>query len=61
MDFLDDMKDKAEDLIGDHASQVQAGIEKVADLIDDKTGGKHSDKIDSAADALQGFVAKLDD
>lgn len=42
--------DKAKDLAGQHNEQVDQGIDKVADLIDQKTGGQHSDKIDQAAE-----------
>jgi hypothetical protein len=41
--------------------QVEAGIDKVADLADDKTGGKFSDKIDGAAEKAKDIVDKLDE
>ena len=41
--------------------QVESGIDKVADVVDDKTGGKHTDKIDDAAEKAKDFVEKLDD
>ncbi|NLV56617.1 MAG: hypothetical protein GXY13_13500 [Acidimicrobiales bacterium] len=37
------------------------GIDKAADFVDDKTGGKHTDKIDKAADAAKGAVDKIAD
>ena len=40
---------------------VVSGIDKVADVVDDKTGGKHTDKIDDAAEKAKDFVEKLDD
>jgi hypothetical protein len=41
--------------------QVESGIDKVADVVDDKTGGQHTDKIDDAAEKAKDFVEKLDD
>lgn len=41
--------------------QIESGIDKVADVVDDKTGGKHTDKIDGAADKAKEIVDKLDE
>ena len=41
--------------------QVDDGIDKVADVVDDKTGGKHTDTIDDAADKAKDIVDKLDE
>ncbi len=41
--------------------QVESGIDKVADVVDDKTGGKHTDKIEDAAEKAKDVVKKLDD
>jgi len=41
--------------------QVESGIDKVADVVDDKTGGKHTEKIDDAAEKAKDLVEKLDD
>jgi hypothetical protein len=67
MGFLDDAKDavadgvdKAKDLAAEHSDKITDGIDKAADFADDKTGGKHTDKIDSAAEKAKGFVAGLD-
>ena len=40
--------------------QIDSAIDKVADVADDKTGGKHTDKIDKAADTAKGLVDKLE-
>ncbi len=48
--------DKAKDLAGKHADKVEGAIEKVADVVDEKTGGKYSDKIDQGAEAAKGLV-----
>ena len=62
MGFLDDMKDKAEDLkelAGEHAEQVEDGIDKVAEIVEDKVGADHADKVSGAADKAKDFVANL--
>lgn len=56
MGFLD----KAKDAIQGKEEQLDQAIDKAADLVDDKTGGKHTDKIDQAADKAKDVVEKLD-
>jgi hypothetical protein len=41
--------------------QVEAGIDKAADVVDDKTGGKHTEKIEDAAEKAKDVVKKLDE
>ena len=41
--------------------QIESGIDKVAGVVDEKTGGKHTEKIDDAADKAKGIVDKLDE
>ena len=52
--------DKIKDLVGGNADKADSAIDKAADLIDDKTGHKHSAQIDGAADKAKDAVAKLD-
>lgn len=47
--FLDKMKDLADQ----HDDKVDAALEKVGDIVDDRTGGKHTEQIDKAVDAAQ--------
>ena len=42
---------------GDEAADL---IDKAADVVDDKTGGEHTDKIDTAADKAKDLVDTLD-
>ncbi|MDK1349203.1 antitoxin [Streptomyces sp. 378] len=58
-DALKNLKDKAEDLAEAHGEKISDGLEKVGDFIDDRTDGKHSDKIDTAVDKAQDYVEKL--
>ena len=41
--------------------QVDSAIDKAAEVIDDKTGGKHTDKIDSVAEKAKDVANKLDE
>jgi hypothetical protein len=51
--------DKAKGLIGKNRDQAKDGVDKGADLADKKTGGAHSDKIDSAADKAKDVIDDL--
>ncbi len=48
--------DKAKELLGKHEEKVEDAIDKVADVVDDKTGGKYADQIDKGAEAAKGLV-----
>lgn len=65
MGFLDDAKDKLTSAVDSQGEKIADGLDKAADLIDDKTGGKFGDKIDlgaeKAKDALDGLDGKNDD
>lgn len=57
MGFIDKIKDAVRGNVG----KAEQAIDKAAGLVDDKTGHKHSDKIDGAAEKAEGLVEKLDD
>lgn len=61
MGFLDRWKKKAEDTAAEHGDKAQEGIDKGADMADDKTGGKYTDKIDSGAEKAKDVVEDLGD
>ena len=48
--------DKAKELAGQHADKVSDAIDKAADVVDEKTGGKYADQIDKGAEAAKGYV-----
>jgi hypothetical protein len=56
---LDDLKNKASDLVDEHGDKIKDGIDKAAGFADDKTGGQHTDTIESVADKAKGVVDKL--
>jgi hypothetical protein len=67
MGFLDKLKkstadvtDKASGVVAEHGDKIDEGIDKAADLADDKTGGKFDDKIDTGADKLKDGLDSLD-
>jgi len=44
--------DKAKDFITGHPEEAKDAVEKVEDLLNEKTGGKYSERIDQGSDAL---------
>ena len=52
MGFLDKIKG----LAGEHADKVEGAIDKVAEVVDEKTGGKHTDKIEKGVETAKGLV-----
>jgi len=53
--------DKLKGLTKGRGKQIDNGIDKAADVVDEHTGGKHSDTIDKVADKAKDLVDKLDD
>ena len=49
--------DKVKGLAGKHADKVEDAIDKAADVVDDKTGGRYAEQIDKGAEAAKDFVA----
>ncbi|MGK5679078.1 antitoxin [Actinoplanes sp. URMC 104] len=45
--------DKAKDFADKHDEQVDQGIEKAGDQVDQRTGDKYSSQVDKAQDAAQ--------
>jgi MT0933-like antitoxin protein len=45
--------DKAKDFADDHDKQVDEGIEKAGEQVDQRTGDKHSSQVDKGVDAAQ--------
>ncbi|MFB7471542.1 antitoxin [Kitasatospora sp. NPDC056184] len=58
---LKNLADKATDLAREHGGAITQGLDKVADVIDDKTDGKYSGQIDTAADKAKDFINGLDE
>ncbi len=52
--------DKIKGLVGGNADKVEDGIDKAADLVKDKVGDEHADKVDMAAEKAKDVVDSLD-
>lgn len=53
--------DKARELAEQHPEQVDQGIEKAGDAVDERTGGQHADQVDKAQEALKDRLGGGDD
>jgi hypothetical protein len=53
--------DKAKGLVKGKEAKVKGGIDRGADTLDDKTGGKHGAHIDTGAEKAKDAVDKLND
>jgi hypothetical protein len=45
--------DKAKDALGDNTEHVDAGIDKAADFVDDRTGNKYGQQIDQGSEFVK--------
>jgi hypothetical protein len=53
VDKAKDLADKVEDVTEEKVDKLGGLIDKAAEKLDEKTGGKHSDKIDPVVEAIQ--------
>jgi hypothetical protein len=65
MSFMDKAKAALTDAVDQHGDKIAQGIDKAGSVVNEKTGGKHADKIDQATgkarDALDSLDGKNDD
>jgi hypothetical protein len=62
MGLLDRFRSKGRDTADQHSDQISQGIEKAGDMVDDKTGGKYADKVDTAQEkATEALAGGQDD
>ena len=57
---IGDMVNKAKDLAADHPDQVDQGIDKIGDTVDERTGGGHASQVDKAQDAVRDRLGGAD-
>lgn len=50
---VSDFLDKAKDFADKHDKQVDQGIEKAGDMVEQRSGGKHDNQIDKGVDMAQ--------
>ena len=59
---MSDLFDKAKNMLEENADKVEGAVDKLAEVVDEKTGGKHKDQIEKGADqaknVIRGFVKK---
>jgi hypothetical protein len=60
MGFLDKAKQMLTGKVDEHGDQIAGGIDKAADVADEKTGGKYTDKIDTGAEKAKDGFDSLD-
>jgi hypothetical protein len=60
MGLFDKVKGAAEKAVDQHGDKIASGLDKAADAIDAKTGGKHTDKIASGLDKAKDGLDRLD-
>jgi hypothetical protein len=65
-DFLDkakvlasDVAAKAKDAVSDHSDQIDGGIDKAAEFVDEKTKGKYRDKIGTVQSKAHEVVGRI--
>lgn len=59
MGFLDDAKDKLEKVVDDHGDKIREGLDKAESVIDEKTKGKYSDKIQTGTGKAKDAMDRL--
>ena len=52
--------DKAKKLVEGNKDKVADGVDKATDVVDDKTGGKHTEHLDKVDDAAAKFAGDDD-
>jgi hypothetical protein len=50
------LSEKISNAVAGHEDQVKAGIDKIGDLVDEKTGGQYAGQVDQAQDFLKGHL-----
>ena len=60
MGFLDKAKQMLTGKVDEHGDQIAQGIDKAADVADEKTGGRYTDKIDTGAEKAKDSLDSLD-
>jgi hypothetical protein len=55
------LKDKMKGRLSQHGDQAKTGVDKAGDMADEKTGGKHADKVDTAQEKARGMIDDMGD
>jgi hypothetical protein len=60
MGFLDKLKRSATKAVDEHGDKVSKAIDKAAGIVDKKTKGKYTDKVESGRGKAKDALDKLD-
>lgn len=58
---LGENMDKIKEMAGQHSDQVDTGLDKADEFVDEKTGNKYSDQIDKGRDELKNRLGQQPD
>lgn len=61
MSMFDKFKKQASEVVGKHGHKISQGLDKAAHTVDERTGRKHTDKIDKGVNKAKDAMNKLDD
>lgn len=50
---------KAKDAVNEHEAQIDQGVERAGDMVDDTTGGKFADKVDQGQSFIEDKTGNL--
>lgn len=53
--------DKAKEALSEHSEQVDQGVEKGGDLLDERTGGKYAEQVDKGQDLARERLGRPDE
>jgi hypothetical protein len=56
---VDDLVEKAKDLISGNKDVSKDAVEKAGDMVDEKTEGKYSEHVDKGQEAAKDYIEKL--
>lgn len=60
MGFLDKAKAQLTKAVDEHGHKISSGMDKAAEQLDERTGRKHTDKIDKGRTKAKEALDKLD-
>ena len=56
MSFLDKAKAKLTQAVDDHGDKIAQGIDKAGAVVNERTGGKYEDRVDSGQQRVEGSL-----
>lgn len=59
-DLVEQNQDKIQGVVDDHGDQIGAGIDQAGDFVDEKTGGRFTEHVDSGEQQVKDGIDGLD-